>query len=69
MDVLDYQAMAQRLYRVLLNMPCACSEKWDQGKRVLIRRCGRCTVVADYENMTATDAAPGPESSIVPPTR
>ncbi len=37
----------ERMYRILLTMPCKCDLKWKHGKPMPL--CPRCQVIEDYE--------------------
>ncbi len=38
-------------HRVIVNMSCACSMRWikDGAEREIVKQCGRCRVIAEYE--------------------
>ena len=37
----------ERMYRILLTMPCKCDLKWKHGEERPL--CARCQVIEDYE--------------------
>jgi len=42
--------IVERMYRVLLTMPCSCTMKWIDGKHIITRTCSRCRVMEEYRN-------------------
>lgn len=52
-------ALAEALYRALVNCPCRCTLRWvkDGAEREVVAQCQRCAAVARYE---AENPAPVP---------